>query len=405
MRKLLVILSPVAVIALGVGGFVMMHAFRPAPEIAAQSEPQTPKAFVEEVRSQSVTLTVATQGEVEAVREIDLVPQVTGRIDSVAPSFVRGGTFKKGDVLVQVERADYEWAATQAESTVADARLALAQEEARAEVARRQWQWEGITDTPTPLALKEPHVAQARARLASAEAQLARARRDLQRTTIRAPFNGRIRTKSVDAGQFVNAGTVLGQAFSTEVVQIRLPLTDRQLGDAGLPVAFAAATYEDGPRVTLKAALAGAERRWQGRIVRTDAAIDSETRLLFAFAEIRDPYGAAADDGIPLPVGLFVTAEIAGRSMKDALVIPRAALRETDTVLIVNAENTLQVRTVEVISTSTDRAVIGAGLRPGDLVVTSPLGNPVDGMTVEPMRRETARLAQLGPDSLQGDVR
>jgi len=395
-RKLLIILAPVAVIALGVGGFATMHAFRPAPEISAQSEPQTPKAFVAEARSEALTLTVATQGEVEAIREIDLVPQVSGRIIEVASSFVQGGTFREGDLLVQIERVDYEWAVTQAEAAVADARLALAQEEARAEVARRQWKWEGITDTPTPLALKEPHVAQARARLASAEAQLARARRDLERTSIRAPFNGRIRAKSVDTGQFVNAGTVLGQAFSTEVVQIRLPLTDRQLADAGLPIAFSAASYEDGPRVTLKADLAGTVREWQGRIVRTDAAIDSDTRLLFAIAEVRDPYGAAADDGVPLPVGLFVNAEISGRSLREALVIPRAALREKDRVLTVDNSNALRIRTVEVVSTDADIAVIGDGLRPGELVVTSPIGNPAEGMTVEPMRRETARLAQAG---------
>lgn len=399
MRKILVFAIPIAVLALSIFGVMMLFANKPEPEKAEGPTSRKVSLFVEEVRREPVTLAVTTQGEVQPVTEIDLVPQVSGRIVAVAPEFVEGGIVAPGQTLVQIERDDYEFAVTRAKAQVAQAKLRLAQEEAGAEIARKQWDWDEIKDKGKPgaLALKEPQVADAAAQLAAAQAELNQAELNLARTKISVPFKGRVREKSADIGQYVTAGTRLGQAFSTERVRVRLPLTDQQMAQIDLPIAFDAGSAGGGLAVTLRAQLAGRMRHWEGRIVRTDAAIDQQTRLFYAIAEVRDPYGQAASGGMPLPVGLFVTAAIEGRALESAHVLPRAALRGENIVYVVTEDDTLAIRRIEVISANAERVIAGAGVEAGDRVVVSPVRAPREGMPVEPLSQaQAARLASAG---------
>jgi len=399
-RKLFVLGMPLLVIGFAVATVAGLHGAKPEAEKAEKPDTRPAAVTVAEVRREPVNLTVETQGEVEALTEIDLVAQVSGRIVSVSPDFVAGGTVTPDETLVRIEPDDYRFAVTQAEAQVADARLTLAQQEGSAEVARRQWDWEATDDKPSPLALKKPHVAQARAALNAAEAELAQAKRNLARTRISVPFKGRVRSKDADVGQYVAAGTSLGRVFSTETVQVRLPLTDKQLADAGLSVAYSAETREAGRPVTLSADFAGAKRRWRAHIVRTAAAVDRDTRLFHAIAEIRDPYGAGtAEGGVPLPVGLFVTAHIEGRQLANASVIPRTALRGEGRVYVAGADDTLVIRSVEVVSTNAERAVIASGLEPGERVIVSPVRDPHEGMALRTLApTKTARFEPAGED-------
>ena len=404
MRRILRLAVPIGVIALGVVIVFALHASKPAPKKSEEPELRPTALFVEPVRRERVVLTVTAQGDVRPVTEIDLVAQVSGRIVKVAPAFVEGGSVAPGQTLIEIEPDDYRLRVTEAESRVAEARLALAEEEARAEIARKQWNWKGAPTKPAPLALRTPHLAQARARLAAAEAELENARLNLARTRISVPFPGRVREKSADIGQFVSAGMKLGRVFATDRVQIRLPLTDRQFAQLGIPLAYMAATPEAGPKVTLRAQLAGRLRHWTGHIVRTDAAIDPQTRLLYAIAEVAEPYGAAADEGMPLPVGLFVTAEIAGQRLDSALVVPRPALRSDNRVFVVDDEDRLSIRRVEVLATDDERAILAGDLTEGERVVISPLRAPREGMPVEPLGRdEAALIARAGAASLGGE--
>ena len=404
MRRILRLAVPIVIVALGVAVVFGLHASKPAPGKADAPQVRPTALFVETVREEPVVLTVTTQGEVRPVTEIDLVAQVSGRIVKVAPVFVEGGSVAPGQTLIEIEPDDYRLRVTEAEAGVADARLALAEEEARAEIARRQWKWEGVNGRPAPLALRTPHLAQARARLAAAEAELENARLDLARTRISVPFPGRVREKAADIGQFVSAGMTLGRVFATHRVEIRLPLTDRQFAELDIPLAYMAARPEAGPKVTLRAELAGRMRHWTGHIVRTDAAIDPQTRLLYAIAEVAEPYGAAADAGMPLPVGLFVSAEIEGRRIDAALIVPRSALRGDDRVFVVDDDDRLAIRRVEVLATDDERAILATGLAAGERVVVSPLRAPREGMPVTPLSREEAALvAKAGAASLGGD--
>ena len=197
-------------------------------------------------------------------------------------------------------------------------------------------------------------MAGAEANLRSARADLQKARLDLERTEIKVPFYGRVRERNVGIGQYVTAGTIMGRVFSIATVEVRLPLTDAQLVELNLPMGYMANSTEEAPMVNFSATLGNHEYTWQGEIVRVDAAVDQETRLIYATAEVADPYGLGATEGMPMAVGMFVSAEIDGVSEQSAYVMPRLALRNQDKVYVINAENRLEIRTVNVLSTSED---------------------------------------------------
>lgn len=385
MRKFLKVAMPIAVLAAGVGSVMTLAAAKEAPEKKVE-EVRAVSLYVDEVRSERVTVSVNTQGEVKAKTDIGLVPQVSGRIVEIAEAFNEGGSFGPGQTLIKIDDSDYKLAVTSAEARVAEAAVRVQQELADASIKRKQWE-EWVKDgEPTPLALNQPQVAEAQAKLRAAEADLETARLNLARTNIQVPFQGRVLERTVGVGQFVSVGTQLGRVFATDTVEVRLPLTDAQLGELALPVGFVA-TGGNAPEVTLTSHIGGAERHWTGRIVRVNASIDNQTRLVYAIAEVDDPYGAAADRGMPLAVGLFVNAQIEGVIPHNALVMPRTALRKQDKVYVINDENKLEVRTVEVLSTSSDRVLVLAGVAAGEKVVTAPVRAAYDGMPALPITR------------------
>jgi RND family efflux transporter MFP subunit len=401
-RAVFGILLPIIVI---VGGTVAIAAVMIATKPEAEQAEKTVRGmavFVARAEPQTVRLTVDTQGEARPRREIDLIPQVSGRIVEVANSFIEGGFFEEGDTLLKIEDADYRLAVTRMEAEVARARRVLESERAEGESARRDWEDLGIGD-PSALALRQPQLAEARAALAAAEAQLADSRLQLARTEIKAPFTGRVRTKAVDIGQYVGPGQQLGRIFATDVIQIRLPLADSELALLGLPVAFQASEQSPGLEVTLSGMVTGQHRTWSGRVVRTDSAIDTQTRTLFAFAEVEDPYGAGADGDAPLAVGMFVEARIEGREIDDAIVLPRAALRGSDQVFVAKLDGTLDIRTAAVVTSDRDRVILADGVYEGEYVVSSPLISPVQGMQIEAYDRAGELLFPERADDEDGE--
>ncbi len=324
-------------------------------------------------KAEDVQLMVATQGEARPQIEIDLVPEVGGKIVYVSPNFIEGGLFKKGETLLRIEDADFKVAVIRAEAGIAQAEQVLVREQAEGEIARQDYAELGRGD-PSPLALREPQQAQARASLQAAKAELEAAKLNLDRTYVRAPFSGRVRTKASDIGQFVTPGSRLGRIFSTDVVEVRLPLSDTQLSKLDLPLAFMARDRASAPKVDLHAIVAGQERHWDGRIMRTDSTYDTSTRALFAIAEVYDPYGAGASpDGVPLAPGLFVDADIVGKSFENVITIQRDGLRPQDEVYIVDDKGKAEIRQVTVLDATSERAVLTGGVAAGELVVLSPM--------------------------------
>lgn len=386
MKKLLKIIAPVIVLVISIGVVQALSAAKPAPEKKEESL-RLVSLYVDEVTSDQVTISVQTQGEVRPKTEIDLIPQVSGRIVGVSESFAEGAEFAPGETLIKIDDTNYKLAVVRAQARVAEATVAVQRELANAKIKEDHWLDKRNAGEPSAFALNKPQVMEAEAKLLSAEADLKEARLNVARTEINVPFLGRVRDKNVGIGQYVTAGTLLGRVFSTGTVEISLPLTDAQLDELNLPMGFMADAF-NAPVVQFTAHVGNHERTWAGRIVRTHASVDAQTRLIYAIAEVEDPYGLGSDNGAPLAVGMFVHADIAGVNSQSAMVLPRLALRNADKVYVINDQNRLEIRKVEVISTSEDTVLVSTGVEVGDKVVTSTIPAAVDGMEVRAINRK-----------------
>jgi len=376
-------LLPVSVLVVAYGIANVIRNAGPEVEVVTP-EPQPLAVRVITVQPETVSMTVSSQGEVTAEYTIDFVSELQGSITSVAPAFVNGGYFEAGDVLVEIDRTDYELALVRAEALVAEQVEQLEVEKSEAALAA-----EGL------FPLREAQVASAEARVRSARAELAQAEADLRRTRIRAPFAGRVLFTQVDLGQFVAKGQALGRLYSTGIAEIRLPLTDQQLRYLDLP--FGARPSDDLPDtpVMLSATVGGQATQWSGQLDRMEGAVDPDNRVWYAVARVDDPYGLARSERItPLAVGLFVEAKIAGRKVDGVYRLPRSALRDRNAVLITDVDNRLRRREVEVLRTDFESVLIDGGLQPGERVCVSPIEAFVDGLFVEVVP-ETSATDQL----------
>jgi len=388
--KILKILLPFLLVGAGVYGAWKIVESR--PEVVTESmQMVVPTVRAVIAKSETHQLKVFSQGTVTARTETDLIPEISGKVLYVSPSLAAGGFFEKDEILLQIDPQDYKLALTRAWAEVAQAELRLEQERAEADVAAEEWEKLGGGVTASPLVLRKPQVAQATASLQAARATLEQAKRDLERTEIKAPFDGRVRRENVDAGQYVSRGNSLAQLYSIDVAEVRLPLPNEDLAYVDIPLSYRYNANSDnqGPEVLLRADWAGSEYVWKGRIVRTEGEIDTTTRMLYAVAQVEDPYGHGNDpDRPPLAVGMFVRAEIRGNLLSGVFVLPRAAIRGSDTIYVIDSENKLRIQKVKVYKRDHDRVIVQSGLEEGDVVCISLLETVVDGMEVQVVREE-----------------
>ncbi|MEM9233181.1 MAG: efflux RND transporter periplasmic adaptor subunit [Pseudomonadota bacterium] len=405
-RKLIVVGGNIGIIVAIVVLLQIIQATAPRTE-RQPVEPKLPAAFVEAVSYEPVSLSVSAQGEVRPLREIALTPEVGGKIAFVSEKFVDGGIIEKGDLLVRLEDADYRLAVTRAQARVANARQALQVEQAESELARQDYEeLSGNTsDNASALTLREPQLARATAEYESAQADLSGAQLALRRTEIRAPFNGRVRSISANFGQFVGVGSPIGVLFSTDIAEVRLPLSDSDLAKLQLPLAFSS-DYGSGPNVTFTTSAAGATRTWEGHLVRVAAAIDATTRQISAIAQVQDPYGEGSDNGFPMAIGLFVNASIEGPTLDRAVVLPRIAVNDERYVYTLNDENIVERTPVDVVATTSAGVIVTGGLENGDRVVVSRLNAAVgtEVLPLDPSNPDALRDAQEEADTEADDA-
>ena len=416
MRKFVLIAAPFLIVLLSGAAAVTLVKSRPEIE---KTRPVPPPPLVRTMVAtpEDVQVFVESQGTVEPRTETVLVSEVAGRVVDVSSSFAAGGIFQKGDVLLRLDSGDYELAVVQAKSQVAQAELRLAQEEAEAAIARKEWTELQGGDAP-PLANRDLQVAQARAAFEAAKASQRQAERNLERTRIRAPYSGRLRATRVDVGQYVGPGTPVAEVFATDYAEIRLPVRDSEFAFLDVPLDGNGDGH--GPSVVLRGDFAGQEQTWQGRIVRTEGEIDPKTRMIHLVARVDDPYagrsgmlsadrsvgqaargstdesdrmhaGRSADGSarrsagqsvVPLSVGLFVSADVAGTVLDDVFVIPRSAIRQGGELLIVDGEDKLRIREVDIVRAERERVIVAGGLEKGERICLSPLEVVSDGMKV-----------------------
>ena len=382
LRRILMIVLPLAVLGLGVFATVAMIEARAEPETKPVEIPPLLVRVIT-VEPETLSLKVRAEGTVAPRTESQLVPEVAGRVVEVSPSLAAGGFFEEGEALLKIEAREYDLAVIRANAAIAQAKLRLATERQEAEVARKEWRALGQGE-PNPLVVREPQIAEALAALASAEAALEQAKFDLERTVVRAPYAGRVRSKQVDVGQFVQRGAPVATLYSVDLAEVKLPIPDAELEFVNLPLAYrGAAESARGPAVTLTARFAGREHKWRGRIVRTEGEIDPATRMVLAIAQVEDPYAPGRDARRPpLAVGMFVEAEIDGRRVSNIVRLPRTALRGDSRVLVVDSTNRLYYREVDIFRLDRDRALVRGGLEPGDRVCVSNIEAAVNGMKV-----------------------
>lgn len=378
MKKILRYVLPPALIVAAIIVLIVLASNRPAPP---EREPVQTAMLVDTIAAEEAGdhFVVEAQGTVRPRTQTTLAAEVGGKVTRVADSFVAGGFFRAGEVLVVIDPSDYETALKQAEADLAAARARLSDEQSRSDQARRDWQQlHGDARQPSDLVLRIPQLNQARAAVQAAEAAADRAQRNLERTRISLPYDGMVRSRSVDIGQFVNAGSNLGVAFAVDVAEVRLPLPDRDLAFVDLPQPGRASGPR--PQVRFFGDVSGERGSWTGEIVRTEGVIEETTRLTYAVARIRDPYGLLGEDRpVPLPMGTYVQAEITGRSAAGLIELPREALRDNDRLYIADEENRLEIRSVNVVRSTAKRVYLADSVEAGERIITTAIAAPIAG--------------------------
>ncbi|MGI2068146.1 efflux RND transporter periplasmic adaptor subunit [Shewanella sp. MF08487] len=375
MKTLLRRLSPFFILLLFVFGAALLMQTKGAPEQKAEEIP-VPIVDVLQVTQQTVSLNLPSYGVVTPKYKTQLVTEVQGRLLTISPDFVAGGIVKKGEQLAQIEPSDYEADLMQADATLAQATAALNEEIARGEVAKIEFKGydKGL---PPELGLRIPQLKKEQANVKYAQAALARAQRNLERTVIRAPFDGIIKARNVDLGQYVSLGTNLGELYDTSVAEIRLPISNDDL-------AYLESVDNPDTEVTLSASLAGKNNTWQGNIIRSEGVIDAENRMVYLVAEIKDPYLRAnkVAGSLPLKYGGFVNAIIKGRTVDGIVKLPRYVVRN-DQVVLVNDKNIVEIRHVNVVRSDLENVFIKDSLKTGERVATTQFSNMANGQLVK----------------------
>lgn len=362
---------------------IMAYTLVATAPVPQQVEPEdvSTSIRIQTIEKQAVRLKVRSQGTVEPRTESELIPEVSGRVEWVSPSLVAGGFFKEGEVLLRIDNSDYKSSVERARA--AHNRADAEDEHARFELKRLQ---ELVKKNLTSQSNLESAVRSQRiasAALKEAEIALTQAQRDLGRTELRAPYTGLVRVKKVDQGQFIQRGSSVAQVYASDSVEVRVPLADSQLAFLELPLGFRGELPPaQRAGVVISTEYGGRHYEWNGQLVRTEAEIDARTRMVNAVVRVEN---ATDVDQPPVPVGLFVNVEIEGRLVDDIVVLPRAALRNQTQVLIVDDENRLRFRDVELLRFDRDEVMIKGGLSAGERVNLSPIQTVIDGMRVKPV--------------------
>ena len=372
-------IAPILIILIGSFFAFIISVSSPKPQKGIELPKPTP-VFYETITKKDISLKILTNGEVKPLNEINLISQVSGQIVKAADEFVDGGIIKAGSPLVWIDDRDYKLALISAESRVAQASKLLEREIAESELAKNDWEELGLGEA-SPLTLRIPQLKEAEAAEKAALADLEKAKLNLERTVVKLPFQGIIRQKKTGVGQFVGTGSILATAFSTEEVLIALPLTDTELSYLGLPLAYEEERPFSGPKVNFYSLVSNKNSEWKGRIVRTAGSIDPLTRLVYVYAEVINPYQQSP----PLAIGMFVDAVIEGKTIKDGFLVPNSAINNNLNLYIINANDNLEIREIEVLGTENDYVIIKGEISEGERVVVSPLNNAKDGMALKPI--------------------
>jgi RND family efflux transporter MFP subunit len=344
-------------------------------------EEQAIRTRVTELRVRDYPVVIRTQGTVQPHNEVALSAQVSGRVTRVSPAFEVGSYFSAGEVLVELDARDFQTALTIAQARRLSAESALQLATQNYERKMQLYNKRNVSVSQAELDQASATRLQAEAERDSAVAQLEQARRDLERTRIRAPFDGRVRQKGVGLGQSVGVGTALGVVFAIDYAEVRLPIAGRELQFLELPERAG----DEPVDVELRNAIRQDEETvWHGKIVRTEGAVDEDSLELFVIAQVDDPFGLKSSQP-PLRIGQPVVASIEGKVLTDVVALPRAAVRQLDQVFLVDRhDRTLEPRTITPVWSDEEHVIVrDPAIRDGGWLATTRLVYAPSGAAVE----------------------
>ena len=371
------IMTPLVVLIIALGIYVAL--INSTPELnTTQKDPIPVAVRAQTIALETISLEVTSEGNVQPRAQTQLVAQVSGEVIAVADALSSGGQFQRGDTLLELDPRDYQIARSRAQASLDRARAE--RDFASEEAARVRTLYGDELASIADLQRAERTLSVAEASVNEAAAALERASIDLERTVIKAPFNGRVRSESVDIGQFLREGASIATIYDTERLEVRFPLADAQLAFLDPDYARLGNAGDEAATVTLMAKFAGDMQSWEAKLTRTEGDISTRSRFLHVIAEVSD---TTSDKGVQLPIGLFVNGIITGRDVEGLVRIPRTALRADNTVMVIDENDQLHFRDVQIFQLTSDSALISAGLDEGERISISPLQFVVEGMPVQ----------------------
>ena len=372
---------PLIIILFGLLICVLMIIFRPE---VTPDEVKFPDPFVQikKISPSSINIIIKSQGSIIPQKESQIFPEIIGPVVYVSSKLYEGSSFNKGDILARIDSKDYELDIKSAESTLAAAKTKLSFEEAESNSAREEWEKIG-SGKPGDLTLRIPQLNQAKSAVEAAQANLERLKRNLDKTIIKAPYDGLVRKKNIDIGTVVSPGYLLASVYATDYVEVKLPIPDEDLAFLEIPLDGTEIDMQNQSQVNLMGSFGGEKIIWNGRIVRMEAEIDPKSRMAILIARVSSPYDLSKYK-IPLRVGQFVEAEIVGKKFNNLYTLNRELIKNTNQVVIVNElDSTLEFRSVNIIRYVDDNALINKGLNNEVPICITNLDVMYNGMKVQ----------------------
>lgn len=393
-------LLTILIIILGIIGAVIFIKYKKQPEKVEQPV-LAPLVKVLQINSQDIPITIQGYGASQPKVQLDIIPEVAGKVVYIHPELKVGGFISADEKILQIDPRDYELALSQAQASVENAKELLEKELAEAQVARNEWmQLHGDTEPDSALVLREPQIRKAESALKSAQAQLATAELRLERTVLTLDFDVLITNENVDLGQYVVTGQSLAKAYGTEAIEIVVPLEDKELEwfDAfgNSTNTNRQKTFKE-PEVIVKANFAGEEQTWQGKVVRTTGQVDRTSRMISVIIEVKNPF-EVSEGKAPLLPGIFAEVLIQGKTLHNALAIPREAIHEGNEIWIAN-NNKLHIKTLDIIRQDKQYVYIASQPDTKLTIVTSSLDVVTDQMNIRTEFGTAATESNINDDS------
>ena len=369
---------PLAIIGVIVFAFMLLKVSSPEAKRRPPPAVNTINIEVETLGMQNIPIQLHAYGIVKPRTQSTLIAEVSGRVIVLSDKFRDGAFFKKDDVLLELDDADYLADIALAKADLATAEKDYQQELAQVEQAKEDWKRLNGTDKAPSLVLREPQRKAAQSRVDSSKAKLTKAQLNYQRTKIKAPFDGRVLNKNIDLGQVVSANSKIGEIYATDAIEITLPIKNTELALINLPETYrTVSSSEQQPAVQIQSSLYPQEF-WNGKIIRTSSSISDSTRQISVTALINDPYGPIALNRPPLKIGEYVTAKIQGKVLENAITIPNRAIYQGSYVYLFR-DNGVYRTNIKIYWQDEQQAIIESGLKSGDVLVLTPLGQVSSG--------------------------